>query len=313
MNVGLLAALAALFSWTIAIFVFAKLTRLQDAYILNKEVLFFSIFLSGLLVCILDGLTPWQLFTVPNSSNWLWLGLSGILGKSVGDYCGYNALRILGVRRRSMLTTVTPGFTWLFGLIILNEKMNWLGITAMLLTIGSLILLINNSTEKDEVKKENFGMPLSGFLFGIAGAALTGLAIILSKKTLIESGNIISAYHATWIRIITAFMALMVFDIMRNKYHGFIKQFLVNKQKAMLLFIGILFSTVLGLSFSLLAITRMNAAAAYTIFSLLPVSVILVSVILYKKKMTLQSWLYSILAIAGVTALLWRDNLIRYF
>jgi drug/metabolite transporter (DMT)-like permease len=70
---------------------------------------------------------------------------------------------------------------------------------------------------------------------------------------------------------------------------------------------------VLGLSFSLIAITQMNAAAAYTIFSLLPVSVILVSIIGYKKKITMLSWLYSLLAIAGAMLLVWRDILMRYF
>ncbi|MEP7317702.1 MAG: DMT family transporter [Panacibacter sp.] len=313
MSTAYLAAFATLFAWTISIFVFAKLSRLEDVYILNKAVLFFSIFLLGVLVCVLDGLTPWELFMLPNSSNWLWLGISGIIGKSIGDYFGYSALRILGARRRSMITTLTPGFTWLFGLIILNESMNWLGIAAMLLTIVSLLLFINNSSEKNEVKKENYGLPIPGLLFGIGGAALTGLAFILSKMTIIGNDTNLSAFHGTWIRIIVAFLALMLFDFVRNKPAGFIKQFLFNKQKALLLFFGILFNTVLGLSFSLMAITQMNAAEAYTIFSLVPVTVILVSVFVYKKNISLRSWFYSILAIAGVILLVWRDSLIKLF
>lgn len=312
MTTGYIAAFATLFAWTISTFALAKLTRLQDAYVLNKAALFFSIFLLGILVCVLDRLAPWQLFTVPSSSNWLWLGISGILGKSAGDYCSFCSLRILGARRRSMITTLGPGFTWLCGLIILNETMNGPGIAAMLLTIFFLVLFINSSAEKNEVEKENFGLPLTGFLFGIAAAALTGLAFVLSKKTFIEPGNNISAFHGTWIRIITAFSALMVFDILRNKHTDFIKPFLVDKQKAMLLFAAILFGAVLGLSFSLIAITNMNAAAAYTIFSLLPVSVILVSVIFFKKKISMLSCLYSMLAIAGVILLIWRDDIMRY-
>jgi drug/metabolite transporter (DMT)-like permease len=312
MSTGYLAALATIITWTIAIFVIAKLSRLEDAYTLNKAILFFSIFLLGILVCVLDGLMPWELFTVPSLSEWLGLGISGILGKSVGDYCGICAMRILGPRRRSMLATLTPGFMWLFGLIILQETLNWLGIVAMLLTIVSLLLLINSRAEKEEVKKENFGLPLPGLLFGIAGAALTALALIIAKKAINENKNI-SEFHGTWIRVIAAFVALMAFDIMRNKHIGFIKQFVVDRKKGLLLFFGILFGTVLGLSFSLMAITRMNAAVAYSLFSLVPVSVILVSVILYKKKITWQSCLYSILAIGGIIVLLWRDSLVRYF
>jgi drug/metabolite transporter (DMT)-like permease len=260
-----------------------------------------------------DGLTPWELFTIPSSSNWLWLGISGILGKSLGDYFSFRTLRILGARRRSMIVTLGPGFTWVFGLIILNEQLNWLSMAAMILTIIALLLLINSNAEKTEVKKENFGLPLTGLLFGIASAALTALAFILSKMTIVESKESISAFHATWIRIIAAFSALLVFDTIRNKHTGFIKQFIFDKQKAWLLFVGILFGAVLGLSFSLIAITKMNAAVAYTIFSLLPMSVILVSVIFYKKKITLQSWLYSLLAVGGVMLLVWSDPLIKYF
>jgi drug/metabolite transporter (DMT)-like permease len=313
MATGYYAALATLCAWTISTFVLAKLSRLEEAYILNKAALFFSIFLLGILVCIIDRLAPWQLFTVPNSSEWLWLGVSGILGKSLGDYLGFCSLRILGARRRSMITTLGPGFTWLFGLFILNESMNWLGVAAMLFTAVFLLLLINNSSEKSEVEKESFGLPLPGLLFGIGAAALTGLAFILSKMAFIKSENNLSAFHGTWIRIVTAFFALMIYDTVRNKHTNFIKPFLFDKQRSVLLFLGILFGAVLGLSFSLVAITQMNAAVAYTIFSLLPVPVILVSVIIYKKKITPLSWLYSLLTIAGAMVLVWRDVLIRYF
>jgi len=222
-------------------------------------------------------------------------------------------MRILGVRRRSMIGTVGPGFAWLFGLLILHEKMNWLGVTAMLLTVISLLLLINSTAEKEEVKKEKFGLPLPGLLFGIAAVALTGLAFILSKKTFIEPGTEISEFHGTWIRVVVSFLAILLVDIVRNKHRGFIEPFLRDKQKGGLLFCTILFGVVLGLSFSLIAITRMNAAVAYTIFAMLPVTVILVSIIVYKKKITLQSWLYSILAITGVIILVWRDVLIHSF
>lgn len=313
MSTGYLAALGTLFAWTISTFVLAKLSRLVDPHSLNKAALFFSIFLLGILVCILDGLAPWELFSLPSRSSWTWLGISGILGKSVGDYCAFCALRILGARRRSMITTLGPGFTWLSGLLILNEEMNWVGLLAMLATLIFLILLINSSSEKKEIQNENYGLPLQGLLFGIAGAALTGLAFILSKKTFVEQQNNISAFHGTWIRIITAFVAILIFDLVRNKQGNFIRQFVFDKQKASLLFIGILFGAVLGLSFSLIAITSMNAAVAYTIFSLLPVPVILVSVIVYKKKISLQSWIYSILSIAGVLVMIWRDEILTYF
>jgi drug/metabolite transporter (DMT)-like permease len=313
MTTGYLAAFATLFSWTISTFALAKLSRLVDPFILNKAALFFSIFLLGLLVCILDHLSPWELFTLPNFSNWFWFGLSGILGKSIGDYCGFCSMRILGARRRSMITTTGPGFTWLFGWMILSEEMNWLGLVAMLLTITSILFLINSTAEKNEVKSEKFGLPIPGLLYGIAAAGLTGLAFILFKKSFVEPETKLSVFHATWIRIIVAFLFIMLVDGVRNKHDSFIKPFVTGREKGLLLFITILFGAVLGLSFSLMAITSMNAAAAYTIFSMLPVSVIVVTVLFYKKKISVKSWGYSIAAVLGVVVLVWRESLIEYF
>ncbi len=313
MSTGYLAALGTLFAWTISAFVFEKLSRLVDPKIVNKAVLFFATFLLGMVVCIIDGLKPSELLSVPSSSNWLWLGISGILGKSVGDYCGYSAMRILGARRRTMIATLTPGFVLLFGFLILNETMNWLGILAMVITLISLLILINNTAEKEEVRKENFGLPITGLLLGLAGAALTGVAFVLAKKTIIEPGNGISKFHATWIRVIVAFLALALFDFVSNKRTDFIRLFIVDRRKAVLLFLGILFGTVLGLSFSLIAIADMNTAMADTIVSLVPIAVLVISVVVYKKKISVQSWLYSILAVAGVMVMVWSKILIKYF
>jgi len=307
MNNGYLFAFITLVSWTVSTFVLAKLSRMEAPASINKAALFLSSFLLAVVICIADDLNPVQLFTKPHTSNWIWLGISGIIGKSIGDYASYQSFRILGARRRTMITTLTPGFAWLFGWLFLNEHMNLFGMAAMLLTIISLLLMINSHLEREEVKEENYGLPLHGLLFGIAASALTGLAFILSKKTFAETGKNISEFHGTWIRIITAFTALLFFDIGRRNPIVFIKPFL-NKQKSGLLFTGVLFGAVIGLSFSLMAVTRMNTAVAFTIFALLPVSIMLVSVVMYKKKVSAKSYLYSLLAIAGVMVLIWRNH-----
>jgi len=308
MNNGYLFAFITLASWTVSTFELAKLSRLEAPAAINKAALFLSTFLLAAVVCIADDLNPVQLITKPHTSNWIWLSISGIIGKSIGDYLSYNSLRILGARRRTMISTLTPGFAWLFGWLFLKESMSLVSITAMLLTISSLLLMLNSQSEREEVRNEKFGMPLQGLLLGIGAAALTGLAFILSKKTFAENDTNISEFHGTWIRIVTAFTALLLFDIGRNKHTPFIKPFL-NMQKAGLLFTGVLFGAVIGLSFSLMAVTRLNTAVAFTVFALLPVSTMLVSILLFKKRVTPQSWLYSMLAVAGVMLLIWHNHL----
>ncbi len=306
---GYMAAVITLLCWTVSNFVLARLTRLVDPGVLNKAALFCSIFLLGLMVCVVDGLLPWQLFTIPTPSNWLWLGLSGILGKSIGDYCGFCAMRILGVRRRSMVSTTGPGFTWLWGLIILDETLNGTGLAAMGITMLFLFLLINSTAEKKEVLNDRFGMPLPGLGFGLAAAALTGLAFILSKLTFLEPQTRISAFHGTWIRVIAAFVAIGMVDVLRRKPVVVLKPFITHAEKGVLLLLTILFGSMLGLSFSLVAITTLHATVAYSIFSMLPVTVMLVNIVFLKQKISGKSLLYSVSAIAGVLILIWRREL----
>ena len=58
-----------------------------------------------------------------------------------------------------------------------EEKMNWLGIIAMLLSIVSLILLITSTTEKDEVNKQNFDLPLFRFIIRYCRSCLNRIGI----------------------------------------------------------------------------------------------------------------------------------------
>lgn len=307
MNTGYLAAFGTLLSWTVSAFIFGKLTRLTEPGLLNKAILFFSIFLLGIVVCVMDRINPIELFSLPNQSNWLWLGLSGIIGKSLGDYCGLSCLRILGPRRRYMISTLTPGFTLLFGFIILGEKINAIGMAGMFITILSLFLLLNSQTEKAEVKLEKFGNHVWGIFMGLCGAALTAVAFIIAKKGMVQSETSISEFHGTWIRVIVAFIVLFVVDLFLKRNKDFVTGIITNRQKAILLFWGIVFGVILGLSLSLVAITRLEVAVAYTIFSVVPLTVILASVIFFRKKIPWQSWIYSLMAIAGVIVLVWKD------
>lgn len=309
MNTGYIAAIATLICWTAGAFIIGKLSRLMHPHALNKALLFFGIFLLGIVVCVIDEINPMKLFSLPNSSNWLWLGLSGILGKSLGDYCGLSALRILGPRRRYMLATLTPGFSLFAGFIFLDETISALGIAGMFITMISLALLLNDQKEKDEVIKDKFGNYFRGVVMALCSGILTAFAFVFAKKTMIETGNPISEFHATWIRILIAFIVLFVIDVFTKKDHDFILEVFKDKQKIWLMGGAVFIAVILGLSLSLVAITRLEVAIAYTIFSLVPLGVLLVSVLWYHKKIVWRSWIYCLMAIAGVMILIWRNTI----
>ena len=309
MHLGYLAALGTLVCWTITVFLLGRLSRISEPWTLNKISLLYSTVLLGLLVCIKDQLSPLALLSKPSLAQWGWLGLSGILGKTMGDFFGYSCIRILGVRRRSMITTLTPAFTWFFAFQWLGEKINGAGLAGILITIIALFFIYKDQDEAKDVQQEAYGTYFSGIMMGIAGAALTGIAFVISKKAYDPQQLSISEFHGTWIRIIAALLAVLLADLFRKKQEPMGKIFLANSKTFLLLTGSVVFGTILGLSFSLVAITHLPVAVAYTIFALVPLLVMITEAIMGKSRIRQKQWLLALLATIGVCILLWRNQL----
>ena len=77
-------------------------------------------------------------------------------------------------------------------------------------------------------------------------------------------------------------------------------------------FIGTLFGPVIGVSASLYAASLLEVSLAQTVFSMLPISVILTAVLLGKEKIEAKSLIAALISVAGVFVLVWRDELIAF-
>jgi drug/metabolite transporter (DMT)-like permease len=87
------------------------------------------------------------------------------------------------------------------------------------------------------------------------------------------------------------------------------KPILSNQNNAIpFMVLGTLLGPVAGVSFSLVAIQKMEVAVAQTIFALLPIFVLPINLLVYKEKITAQSVFACITAIFGVLLLIWRNN-----
>ena len=70
-----------------------------------------------------------ELFTLPSMEQWVWLGISGIIGLSIGDYFAFSAFKILGSSRTSLFSIFAPGAALIFGYFMLDENINAIGLT----------------------------------------------------------------------------------------------------------------------------------------------------------------------------------------
>lgn len=64
----------------------------------------------------------------------------------------------------------------------------------------------------------------------------------------------------------------------------------------------------MGVTLSLFAIQKLEVAVAQTIFALLPLFVLPISLIIYKERITSQSVFACLLALVGVLLLIWRNE-----
>ncbi|MFN6082262.1 MAG: EamA family transporter, partial [Bacteroidota bacterium] len=73
--------------------------------------------------------------------------------------------------------------------------------------------------------------------------------------------------------------------------------------------IGTVFGPVIGVSMSLLAASIIEVSLAQTIFSLLPITVMLAAVLSGREKLELSSFIAAIISVGGVFILVWREEI----
>lgn len=244
---------------------------------------------------------------------WLWLGASGIIAIGIGDYCSYRMYTILGPRNGSALATISPAASFLFGLLLLDEHMNFIGIAGMLITIMGVLSMSLGKTERKALPDHGHGSIFSGIVLGVIGSACNGAGIVFSKKAFIiqqASENAINPLIGSFIRFLAATIIVVLVTFLNKKISTHwknIRQQPLNIKSTILL--GIIFGPVLGVSFSLISIQYINVAVAQTIFALVPVMALLIAHFVYKEKITRHAMAGVLVAIAGVILLIWRTNI----
>jgi drug/metabolite transporter (DMT)-like permease len=310
-NTGLAAAFLTTLSWSVGTFSFTKATRLMLPQHVNQSRLLFAFILLSILTCLFTYIDPVQLFTAPYLHNWIYLGLSGFIGLTLGDQLFFNTLKILGARRGSLFQTFAPGSTLLFGYFILGERINWLGLLGIAISIAGVMWLVLSKAEKDSVTSEGYGNITNGILCGIGFAICQGLGLVLASKGMTLPGETVpmNALHATWIRMTLAVITAFAFALILKEKIVTVSD--IKKSGSLIyLLAGTAYGPVIGVTLCLYASARIEVSVAQTIFSLIPVVVLFIStLVLGRENINRNMILGAIIAILGVAILVWRDQL----
>lgn len=313
---GEIMAILTTLSWTICIFPFTEASRRLGPNTVNHYRLLLAVVLLSFILVLFNNFSLWQLFTLPHFNNWFWLGLSGVIGLTLGDYFGFTMYAIIGTRLGSLFASLSPGAALLFGFLLLGETINLIGIIGIIITSLGVAWLSLSKAEHAKIPDYGHGKISKGILFGVLSAICQGVGLVLAKKGFYNPnlGIDINPIHATWIRMFTATVAIFGISFIAGKIKNVTQPLIYNQNNGIKFMVaGTIFGPVMGVSLSLYTISVLNVSLAQTIFSLVPVFVLPIAYWIYKEKITFKSLLGAVIATLGVILLVWREDLSSIF
>ena len=309
---GELIAVCTALSWSIGIFPFTEAARRLGPNPLNHFRIALAVVIIAICAFAFFHTSPSQLFTTPRSYHWIWFGASGVVGLALGDYYGFTAFAILGPRIGSLFSTLAPTAALFLGYFVLDERINFIGILGILVTIAGVAWLTLSRKDDNTNMQVHFGNKKKGIIFGVLSALCQGAGLVMAKKGLQHTidGTEISVIQATFIRMTIATLVMYSITIVRGKLKEMTKPIIDNQNNGLPhLVAGTFFGPVLGVGLSMYAVSLTAASVAQTIFSLVPVMVLPLAFFIKKEKITTKAVLGSLLAIVGVIVLVWRDKI----
>ncbi|NQW30529.1 MAG: DMT family transporter [Ignavibacteria bacterium] len=308
MTLGVLAAIGTLFCWSFGTLAFLKASRIIYPALLNRARLMLAAIGTALLTCISMQIFPWELFTHASAMQWVWMGLSGIVGLTLGDLFGFSALRILGARRQSVFGTIAPVASGISAFFLLSESLSIPTMLGMAICITGVMYAMNNAEEKAEVHREGFGAFGLGILLAIGGAIGQGLGLVLAKIGMQAGGlggSALTPLYATFMRMLVGFASTYVVDVLRRDHIRPLRLAFADSAGVKAMMQGTVLGPILGVSLSLFAAREINVAIASTIFSLVPFVVMGIAAVVHKERLRARTFVGAAIAVAGIQLLVW--------
>jgi len=314
-SIGILFALLTTLSWSICIFPFTQAARRLGINPLNNFRLILATIIIGTIACLISFSEFTIIFSGAYFSTWIWLGISGVVGLTIGDYFAFAMYRVLGARIGSVLTTFAPAAALLLGAIIIDERISLIGIFGIIITITGVNFVSLGKKEREKIPDHGHGSITYGIITGILAALCQGAGLVLAKKGMLAHDMVpLNPVHATFIRLIAASSSLLIFTLLSGKIKEVINPIIHNKNDGVKYAItGTVFGPVAGVCLSLFTVYFIEPSVAQTIFSLVPAIAFIISVMFFKEKITKRSMAGLVVAICGVIILIWRDRISEIF
>jgi len=285
-HVGEIASLLTAVCWTFSAIYFEKAGRRVGSLSVNIIRIFIGIIFLGITTLFTRGMffpmdaTPY---------NWLWLGLSGIVGFFLGDLFLFKSYTIIGSRTSQLIMSLAPMITAIIGWFFLNEILSLKSIIGIIVSVSGIMIAVAG-------KKLKLNMPVKGFMYALGGALGQAVGLILSKKGMGDY----DAVASTQIRAIFGFAAFAVLVTFMKRWRRVILT--TGDRKSMgVITIGTIFGPFIGVSLSLYAVQHTDTGIASALMALTPIFIIVPAAIMFKEKITARQVIGAVISIVGAS------------
>jgi drug/metabolite transporter (DMT)-like permease len=172
--IGEIAALATAFLFTMTALIFTSTGRAVGSQVTNRmRLLLALLYLIVLNILLFHEPLPFS----AGSWRWFWLGLSGIIGLSLGDAFLFQSYVSVGPRLGSLLLSLAPVFGAIIAWIFFGEILTLLQITGIALTLAGIAWVVVSNKEPADMPAGN---TRRGVVFGILAALGQAVGLVFS-------------------------------------------------------------------------------------------------------------------------------------
>jgi drug/metabolite transporter (DMT)-like permease len=292
--IGELAAVATSFFFAMTALIFTQTGRMVGSQVTNRLRLTFAlIFLVILNLIFFREPLPFS----AESSRWIWLALSGVIGLSLGDAFLFQALVSIGPRLGTLLLSLAPIFGSILAWIFFGEILNFWQIAGILVALAGIAWVVLSHEGPPGTPR---GHTRRGVVFGVLAGLGQAIGLVLSKQGMFGD---FSPFQANAIRMLAAVIFIWVWALIGGKVKSTFTALREKPRALPLIALGALLGPLLGVSASLLAVQHAEIGVASTLMALPPVIILPISYLVFKERIGWQGILGTILAIAGVAIL----------
>jgi len=243
---------------------------------------------------------------LPNATGdqWLYLGLSGIVGLAIGDIGYIGALILIGPRRGVLLMSTAPIFAAVAGYAVLGEQIGAWALAGIAVTMsGVMLAVMDDSADGDGQKLPRRKLAI-GYGLAVMGSACQGVGLVISKYGMqgIEGAERLNPLSAALMRMIVGAVCMWVGVLAFGRLWE-IRKAAKDRRGIGLTLSGAVTGPFLGVWLSMVAVSYALTGVAQTLMSLMPIFVIPVVWLVYRQKTGWRGIVGAAIAIAGVAML----------